>query len=335
MSRKPLLPISPPEDGTPRYLSTAPRVPAHRTLRPRMSDSNFTSSFEVQRQSREPSEHRLTHSGSRDSLRSSTVRLEPISTGNSHRSQSRDLSRPHTHTSSNRGSGSRKLRLAIGQQDFSIENRIAGAQNASFLEPVDDVASSSSSCSSSSAAPSPTKGPGDMENESVLSIGDDHSSMDGPADNSPYAMVRASVAATDDTSLSINTPRMWFLSMLFAILGSSTNLFFSLRYPSVSITPVIALLLVHPLGLLWDQLLKRHDDPEEFFLNGDRQHGMPDRPSSPTSNDVMEAQQPTGKWGQLRRYLAQGRWNEKEHACVYISSNVSFGFAFATDVRLC
>ncbi|KAL8996061.1 MAG: hypothetical protein Q9169_004337 [Polycauliona sp. 2 TL-2023] len=28
----------------------------------------------------------------------------------------------------------------------------------------------------------------------------------------------------------------------------------------------------------------------------------------------------------------QGRWNEKEHACVYISSNVSFGFAFATDV---
>ncbi|NJR31479.1 hypothetical protein HC762_01800 [bacterium] len=31
-------------------------------------------------------------------------------------------------------------------------------------------------------------------------------------------------------------------------------------------------------------------------------------------------------------WLGQGRWNEKEHACVYISSNVSFGFAFATDV---
>jgi OPT family small oligopeptide transporter len=34
----------------------------------------------------------------------------------------------------------------------------------------------------------------------------------------------------------------------------------------------------------------------------------------------------------LRLWLAQGRWNEKEHSCVYISSNVSFGFAFATDV---
>lgn len=34
----------------------------------------------------------------------------------------------------------------------------------------------------------------------------------------------------------------------------------------------------------------------------------------------------------MRLWLAQGRWNEKEHACVYVSSNVSFGFAFATDV---
>jgi RES domain-containing protein len=34
----------------------------------------------------------------------------------------------------------------------------------------------------------------------------------------------------------------------------------------------------------------------------------------------------------VRLWLGQGRWNEKEHACVYISSNVSFGFAFATDV---
>ena len=30
--------------------------------------------------------------------------------------------------------------------------------------------------------------------------------------------------------------------------------------------------------------------------------------------------------------LPRGTWNEKEHSCVYVSSNVSFGFAFATDV---
>ncbi|KAI5783978.1 OPT oligopeptide transporter protein-domain-containing protein [Pyronema domesticum] len=127
-----------------------------------------------------------------------------------------------------------------------------------------------------------------------------------PADNSPYPEVRASVLATDDESLSINTPRMWTLSLLFTLVGSSTNLFFSLRYPSISITPVIALLLAHPLGKMWDVAFPEKLDGEE---------GKEER------------------WlGGIRRWLGQGRWNRKEHACVYISSNVSFGFAFATDV---
>ncbi|KAL5332088.1 hypothetical protein ACEPPN_001632 [Leptodophora sp. 'Broadleaf-Isolate-01'] len=142
-----------------------------------------------------------------------------------------------------------------------------------------------------------------------------------PPDNSPYAQVRASVSAVDNTTLSINTPRMWVLSLLFAILGSSTNLFFSLRYPSVSITPVIALLLVHPLGLLWDRVLKRRDDPVEEFLDGFK-----------ISNGTHTSYEHKGRWRRLRLWLGQGRWNEKEHSCVYISSNVSFGFAFATDV---
>jgi hypothetical protein len=171
---------------------------------------------------------------------------------------------------------------------------------------------------------------------------------DHPADDSPYAQVRASVRPTDDVSLSINTPRMWTLSILFAILGSSTNLFFSLRYPSVSITPVIALLLVHPLGLLWDQILKRPYDDEEIFVDGSllsrnyeanlreqteglgiSQNGF--APAFPVdASDELQVQM---SWRRrLRLWLAQGRWNEKEHCCVYISSNVSFGFAFATDV---
>jgi OPT oligopeptide transporter protein len=138
-----------------------------------------------------------------------------------------------------------------------------------------------------------------------------------PIDNSPYPQVRASVPATDDPTLSISTPRMWTLSLLFAVAGSATNLFFSLRYPSVAITPVIALVLVHPLGKLWDILFKHHDDPDEVFLDGIRQSLEPDTHSAAR---------------RIRLWLAQGRWNEKEHACVYISSNVSFGFAFATDV---
>lgn len=99
---------------------------------------------------------------------------------------------------------------------------------------------------------------------------------------------------------------MWTLSILFSLIGSATNLFFSLRYPSISITPVIALLLAHPLGKLWDQLF-----PEPDGSTWDEEKG---------------------KLGKLRLWLGQGRWNRKEHCCVYISSNVSFGFAFATDV---
>lgn len=100
---------------------------------------------------------------------------------------------------------------------------------------------------------------------------------------------------------------MWTLSILFSLLGSSTNLFFSLRYPSISITPVIALLLAHPLGKLWDGVF-------------------------PECDNLPSAEK--GKWSKAKRWLGQGRWNRKEHSCVYISSNVSFGFAFATDVTL-
>ncbi|KAG5984801.1 hypothetical protein E4U55_003166 [Claviceps digitariae] len=143
-------------------------------------------------------------------------------------------------------------------------------------------------------------------------------------ENSPHELVRASVPPTDNTTLSINTPRMWCLSVLFSILGSSTNLFFSLRYPSVAITPVIALLLVHPLGILWDAILKRPDDPEEVFVDGLRTP-----PSSGPDDPVGPRKKRPTSW---RLWWAQGKWNEKEHACVYVSSNVAFGFAFATDV---
>ncbi|KAI0478980.1 OPT-domain-containing protein [Xylariaceae sp. FL0804] len=151
-------------------------------------------------------------------------------------------------------------------------------------------------------------------------------SEEDPPDNSPYPQVRASVSPTDNTALSINTPRMWMLSILFSILGSSTNLFFSLRYPSVAITPVIALLLVHPLGLMWDYSLKRQDDPVEHFVDGVRASGPVS--AAPDAQSVKQR----SRSERFRLWLAQGSWNEKEHSCVYVSSNVSFGFAFATDV---
>ncbi|KAL9620018.1 MAG: hypothetical protein Q9160_005395 [Pyrenula sp. 1 TL-2023] len=166
------------------------------------------------------------------------------------------------------------------------------------------------------------KGDGHMpigsDDSSTLSDEDDREpgkrASDDPVDNSPYPEVRSSVPATDNVTLSISTPRMWILSISFALLGSAANLFFSLRYPSVTIHPIIALILVHPVGKLWDLVLKRDDDPQDKFLNGVRTTTL-----SPDKN-------------RFRLWLAQGCWNEKEHTCVYVSSNVAFGFAFATDV---
>ena len=143
------------------------------------------------------------------------------------------------------------------------------------------------------------------EGDEVVSISDDEDILD-PPDNSPYPQVRASVAATDDISASINTPRMWILSLLCALLGSATNLFFSLRYPSVAITPVIALVVVHPLGRAWDRLLKRPDDPTEIFEYGNRVRAT-------KQHDPVLSR---SRMSHLRLWLAQGRWNGKEHACV-------------------
>lgn len=143
------------------------------------------------------------------------------------------------------------------------------------------------------------------EADEVISIDEDEDVLD-PSDNSPYPQVRASVAATDDISASINTPRMWTLSLFCALLGSATNLFFSLRYPSVAITPVIALVIVHPLGRGWDQLLKRADDPKETFEYGNRVRAV----------KLQDSVLSRSKLSCLRLWLAQGRWNGKEHACV-------------------
>lgn len=212
----------------------------------------------------------------------------------------------------------RRSSKALGEEfDGQEESRFEARFNGSGLDPSIAAAPL---LESSPASSSSTR----LDDDEVSDSEDLHDIKGNPLDNSPYAQIRASVAATDNTSLSIDTPRMWFLSIMFSIAGSSTNLFFSLRYPSVSLTPIIALLLVHPLGLLWDQLFKRSDDPEETFVNGSLQKRSHSSQTSPYKNSWRRS---------LRLWIAQGRWNEKEHCCVYVSSNVSFGFAFATDVR--
>ncbi|CCG81759.1 Uncharacterized oligopeptide transporter C29B12.10c [Taphrina deformans PYCC 5710] len=119
-------------------------------------------------------------------------------------------------------------------------------------------------------------------------------------DDSPYAEVRACVSNRDDTSKNPNTLRMWTIALLFTILGSAVNLFFSLRFPSVAITALLAQLLSHPLGIAWERF-------------------VPDR----TINLYFS---------KIRLNDKGQPWNTKEHCCVFVASNVSFTFAFATDV---
>ena len=152
---------------------------------------------------------------------------------------------------------------------------------------------------------SPTTNEDGDEVDQIISVDEDGDVLD-PPDNSPYAQVRASVAATDDICASINTPRMWILSLLCALIGSASSLFFSLRYPSVAITPIIALVVVHPLGRAWDRLLKQPEDPIETFEYGER-IGVA---------KIRDELRGGSKMLHLRLWLAQGQWNSKEHACV-------------------
>jgi hypothetical protein len=263
------------------------------SVSPSESDENHVT--KVSRRGKKKAKSRLSNALSNVSLNRShndSIRSAPISTG---------------------ASASRRRRSSTSLSDEleGHESRLEARFNASGLEPsAEGVADFADHATSPSGRTS-------LDDDEASDDEDLHDYKVNPADNSPYAQVRASVAATDNLTLSIDTPRMWILSILFAIAGSSTNLFFSLRYPSVSLTPIIALLLVHPIGLFWDRLLKRHDDPEEIFING----------------CLQKSSRSHFSWRRrFRLWLAKGRWNEKEHCCVYVSSNVSFGFAFATDV---
>lgn len=87
-------------------------------------------------------------------------------------------------------------------------------------------------------------------------------------DDSPYPEVRSAVANTDDPDMPVNTLRAWVIGIVWAIgtfsgsdclyLGAhrravvpGLNQFFFFRYPSVTITGLVAQLLSFPMGRLW------------------------------------------------------------------------------------
>ncbi|CDM35740.1 hypothetical protein DTO013E5_10159 [Penicillium roqueforti] len=119
---------------------------------------------------------------------------------------------------------------------------------------------------------------------------------------SPFPEVRAVVPETDDPSMPVNTVRMWLLGIVFTMLGSGINQFFSLRYPSVHIVALVAELLAYPIGVFLAKTLPltsiRLGPLGTFVVNPDRS------------------------------------FNIKEHALIVIMSNVSFGYASADATNI-
>ncbi|KAF5375910.1 hypothetical protein D9615_008169 [Tricholomella constricta] len=74
-------------------------------------------------------------------------------------------------------------------------------------------------------------------------------------DDSPYPEVRSAVANTDDPDIPVSTIRSWVLGVMWAILVPGLNQFFFFRYPSVTVTGIVAQLLVFPLGRAWARVM--------------------------------------------------------------------------------
>ncbi|KAH9975603.1 OPT oligopeptide transporter [Russula compacta] len=76
--------------------------------------------------------------------------------------------------------------------------------------------------------------------------------------DSPYPEVRAAVANTDDPTIPVNTFRVWFLGLLFAIVIPAFNSIILLRYPYILISVLFIQLMTLPLGKFLEWILPKY-----------------------------------------------------------------------------
>ncbi|KAJ3852991.1 OPT oligopeptide transporter [Lentinula lateritia] len=113
-------------------------------------------------------------------------------------------------------------------------------------------------------------------------------------DDSPYPEVRSAVANTDDPTIPVGTLRSWTIGFVWAILIPGLNQFFFFRYPSVTITGLVAQLLAFPIGRAWAR-----------FVPNVKVFGVA---------------------------LNPGPFTIKEHVLVTIMATVGYQSAYATDI---
>ncbi|EIN07938.1 small oligopeptide transporter [Punctularia strigosozonata HHB-11173 SS5] len=116
----------------------------------------------------------------------------------------------------------------------------------------------------------------------------------GLEDDSPYPEVRSAVANTDDPDMPVSTLRAWVIGLIWAIIIPGLNQFFFFRYPSVTISGLVAQLLSFPVGRAWAK-----------FLPNVKIFGVAINP---------------------------GPFTVKEHVLVTIMASVGAGSAYATDI---
>ncbi|KAK1573419.1 OPT oligopeptide transporter protein-domain-containing protein [Colletotrichum navitas] len=95
----------------------------------------------------------------------------------------------------------------------------------------------------------------DLDKAITYALGEIEDHFDIDSDNSPFPEVRANVPNTDGPSMPVNTPRMWILGVLFTMIGSGINQFFSMRYPGVAISSLVSQLVSYPVGCAVVRLL--------------------------------------------------------------------------------
>ncbi|KAG9312692.1 OPT oligopeptide transporter protein-domain-containing protein [Chiua virens] len=113
-------------------------------------------------------------------------------------------------------------------------------------------------------------------------------------DDSPYPEVRSAVANTDDPTIPVSTIRVWVMGIAWAILLSGLNQFFFFRYPSVSVSSYVAVLLSLPMGRVWAAIVPN--------------------------------------WRIFGHSLNPGPFTIKEHVLLTIMATVGSGSAYATDI---
>ncbi|KAI0919974.1 hypothetical protein AcV5_001906 [Taiwanofungus camphoratus] len=116
----------------------------------------------------------------------------------------------------------------------------------------------------------------------------------GFEDDSPYPEVRSAVANTDDPDMPVCTFRAWSIGVVWSIILPGLNQFLFFRYPSITVSGIVAQLLSFPIGRLWARIVPR---VKVFGVS-----------------------------------LNPGPFTVKEHVLITIMATVGYSSAYATDI---